>query len=164
MTAMSAPDEMDEAFPEGIGGPGPEDWANGAAALVAALAREANGLAGVAAGLRATLDLAEPDGGSRVAFDRHAIRDAAAHAGALAGALVVAGRGLARSGPRGIAAAAGEVAREVRRSGILPADLAAHLRAATLAPLTDDGAARIAAGAIAEEFARALDAAWRRHS
>jgi hypothetical protein len=40
-------------------------------------------------------------------------------------------------------------------------EVVGHLRAAALAPVTDDGAARIAAATIAEAFAATFEAAWR---
>jgi hypothetical protein len=39
-------------------------------------------------------------------------------------------------------------------------EVVGHLRAAALAPVTDDGAARIAAAMIAETFAEEITAAW----
>jgi hypothetical protein len=51
----------------------------------------------------------------------------------------------------------------MQRSEVLPADIAAHLRAAALGPLTDDAAARIAVGSIVEHFVRDLEASWRHH-
>ena len=41
-------------------------------------------------------------------------------------------------------------------------EVAGHLRAAALAPVTDDGAARIAAATIAETFAEEFSAAWQK--
>jgi hypothetical protein len=52
-------------FAAGMGGPGPEDFANGAAALAAALVREAQALATTAAALRnaAMVTPGDPTGG-----------------------------------------------------------------------------------------------------
>ena len=51
--------EAEDAFSMDLMGPSAEDRANGAALLSAALVREAGALAQAAAGLRATLDLAD---------------------------------------------------------------------------------------------------------
>ncbi|MBY0329342.1 MAG: hypothetical protein K2X49_01565, partial [Acetobacteraceae bacterium] len=58
-------DEAEEAFGGEIGGPGPEAWANGIAALASALAREAQVLAVTAASLRAACAVVpgDPSGG-----------------------------------------------------------------------------------------------------
>ena len=53
--------EAEDAFSMDLMGPSAEDKANGAALLSAALVREAGALADAAAGLRATLDLADGD-------------------------------------------------------------------------------------------------------
>ena len=53
--------EAEDAFSIDMMGPSAEDRANGAALLSAALVREADALAQAAAGLRATLDLADDD-------------------------------------------------------------------------------------------------------
>ncbi len=62
---MEGEDDGAEALAGGVGGPGAEDWANGAAALSAALAREARVLAQAAAALRAACAAmpGDPSGG-----------------------------------------------------------------------------------------------------
>jgi hypothetical protein len=129
--------EAAAAFEGGFGGPGPEDWANGAAALAAALAREARVLAQAAAGLRAACAAApgDPSGGP--------VSDVRRQRAALAAA-----ENEAR---------AGRIAAAARRAGVAPAAVAPLLRAAALDFRSDDAAARIAATAIAQEIAARLD-------
>ena len=78
--------EAEDAFSMDLMGPSAEDRANGAALLSAALVREAGALAQAAAGLRATLDLADSD----------AQRDEARRAAAMAAALLLVARALRR--------------------------------------------------------------------
>ena len=57
------------------------------------------------------------------------------------------------------------MAAQVSVTGLAPItialpEIAAALRAAALMPISDDGAARIAAGVVAETFWNALRAAW----
>lgn len=142
-------------------GPGPQDVANGTAILAAALAREAACLASTAAGLRATLDLFTIDGFSPEAEDRRVMREGTREAAALAGALVLAARQLLRfTGDP--ARAAHETVGRLPRGSLSVGEVAGHLRAAALAPVTDDGAARIAAATIAETFAEEFSAAWQK--
>lgn len=141
----------------GVGGPGAEDYANGGAALAAALIREAQSLAATAASLRAAIapEPGEPPSGPLTDVRRrrtvtHAIGEATIRAALLlevAEVLAVGGEPAAVASR--IAAAAGAAG--------LPANaLAAPLRTAALTPATDDGAARIAAAAIAAELAARL--------
>jgi hypothetical protein len=141
--------EAEDAFTMDMMGPSAEDRANGAALLSAALVREAGALAQAAAGLRATLDLADDD----------AQRDEARRAAAMAAALLLIARQL-RCHAEDAALAA-----QVSVTGLAPItialpEIAAALRAAALMPISDDGAARIAAGVVAETFWNALRAAW----
>jgi len=76
--------EAEDAFSMDMMGPSAEDRANGAALLSAALVREADTLAQAAAGLRATLDLADDD----------VSRDEARRAAAMAAALLLIARQL----------------------------------------------------------------------
>ncbi len=141
--------EAEDAFTMDMMGPSAEDRANGAALLSAALVREAGALAQAAAGLRATLDLADDD----------LPRDEARRAAAMAAALLFFARQL-RCHAEDAALAA-----QVSVTGLAPItialpEIAAALRAAALMPISDDGAARIAAGVVAETFWNALRAAW----
>ena len=141
--------EAEDAFTMDMMGPSAEDRANGAALLSAALVREAGALAQAAAGLRAPLDLADDD----------LPRDEARRAAAMAAALLLIARQL-RCHAEDAALAA-----QVSVTGLAPItialpEIAAALRAAALMPISDDGAARIAAGVVAETFWNALRAAW----
>ncbi|MFB9971402.1 hypothetical protein ACFFMP_15905 [Pseudoroseomonas cervicalis] len=124
-----------------FGGPGPEDMANGAAALAAGLLAQAQSLAGTAAALER----------SRTGH-KAAIESAAARASlALAMAQVVSEcAGPARA--EMIAAAARSL--EVPLGGAV-----IQLRAAALALPTDDASARIAAAQICSEIAGSLSGA-----
>jgi hypothetical protein len=144
-----------------FGGPGPQDIANGTAILASALVREAESLARAAAGLRDTLDLFTIDGFSPEAEDRRVMREGTREAAALAGALVLAARQLLRFTGDPVLAAHETVGR-LPRGSLSVGEVVGHLRAAALAPVTDDGAARIAAATIAETFAEEFDAAWRK--
>ncbi len=152
----------DELHPDfDFTGPGPQDTANGTAILAAALVREAESLANAAAGLRATLDLFVMDGFSPEAEDRRMMREGTREAAALAGALVLVARHLLRFTGDPVRAAHETVGR-LPRGTLSVGEIVGHLRAAALAPVTDDGAARIAAATIAETFAEEFDAAWRK--
>jgi hypothetical protein len=142
-----------------FGGPGPQDIANGTAILASALVREAESLARAAAGLRDTLDLFTIDGFSPEAEDRRVMREGTREAAALAGALVLAARQLLRFTGDPVRAAHETVGR-LPRGSLSIGEVLGHLRAASLAPITDDGAARIAAATIAETFAEEFGAAW----
>ena len=141
--------EAEDAFSMDLMGPSAEDRANGAALLSAALVREAGALAQAAAGLRATLDLADSD----------AQRDEARRASAMAAALLLIARQLRCHAQDAALAAQVSVAALAPMAIALP-EIAAVLRAAALMPISDDGAARIAAGVVAETFWNALRAAW----
>lgn len=151
--------EDEPSFENGLGGPGPQDVANGTAILASALAREAQTLASAAAGLRATLDLFAIDGHSPEAEDRRVMREGTCDAAALAGALLLAARCLLRFAGDP-ARAAHETLGRLPRGSLSIGEIVGHLRAASLAPVTDDGAARIAAATIAETFAEEFAAAW----
>lgn len=141
--------EAEDAFTMDMLGPSAEDRANGAALLSAALVREAGALAQAAAGLRATLDLANSD----------AQRDEARRAAAMAAALLLIARQLRCHAQDAALAAQASVAGPALMAIALP-EISAALRAAALMPISDDGAARIAAGVVAETFWNALRAAW----
>ena len=150
----------DEPHPDfDFTGPGPQDIANGTAILASALVREAESLARAAAGLRDTLDLFTIDGFSPEAEDRRVMREGTREAAALAGALVLAARQLLRFTGDPVRAAHETVGR-LPRGSLSIGEVLGHLRAASLAPITDDGAARIAAATIAETFAEEFGAAW----
>ncbi|MBW6398509.1 hypothetical protein KPL78_11655 [Roseomonas sp. HJA6] len=138
-------------------GPGPQDTANGTAILAAALVREAQSLAQAAAGLSATLGVFEGED----AVTRGMMQAGTREAAALAAALVLAARYLLRFTGDAPRAAQRTVAR-LPRGALSVGEVVGHLRAAALAPVTDDGAARIAAASIAETFASAFEAAWDR--
>jgi hypothetical protein len=121
-----------------FGGPGPEDMANGAAALAAALLAQAQVLAGTAAALEAS------DTGHKGAIESAANR--AALALAIAQALSEAPR---QARPGLIAAAAKSL--DVSVSAAVT-----QIRAAALSLPTDDASARIAAAQLASEIASAL--------
>ncbi len=141
-------------------GPGPQDMASGTAILASALAREAQSLAQAAAGLRATLDLVSADGAAVEAEDHRVMQAGIRGAAVLAGALVLVSRALLRFTGDPARAAADALGR-LPRGSLSVHEVVGHLRAAALAPVTDDGAARIAAAMIAETFAAAFEAAWR---
>ena len=150
-------DPMEGAFT----GPGPQDIANGTAILASALVREAESLAAAAGNLRGTLDLFVIDGFSPEAEDRRVLREGIREAAALGGALVLAARQLLRFTGDPVRAAHETVGR-LPRGSLSVGEVVGHLRAAALAPITDDGAARIAAATIAETFAEEFGAAWRK--
>jgi hypothetical protein len=150
-------DEPDFTF----SGPSPQDFANGTAILASALVREAESLASAAAGLHRTLDMFTLDGFSPEAEDRRIMREGTREGAALAGALLLAARQLLRFTGDPVRAAHETVGR-LPRGTLSVGEVVGHLRAAALAPVTDDGAARIAAATIAETFAEEFDAAWRK--
>ncbi|WP_159999149.1 hypothetical protein [Roseomonas sp. 18066] len=121
-----------------FGGPGPEDLANGAAALAAALLAQAHTLAATAAALEAS------DTGHKGAIESAANR--AALALAIAQALSEAPR---QARPGLIAAAA-------RTLGVSVSAAVTQIRSAALSLPTDDASARIAAAQLAAEIAIAL--------
>jgi hypothetical protein len=136
---MSEHDEAEFGF-----GPGPETWAQGAAILSAGLAREARIWAEAAAALRAA---AQPVPGVEGDLRRARLARAEAEEAALRAALALAAAG-ALDGDA--AASAQRIADAARRAGAPVALLLPLLRAAALSPVTDDAAARIAAGALAQ--------------
>lgn len=150
----------DELSPEhGYNGPGPQDIANGTAILASALVREAESLARAAAGVRETLDMFMMDGNSPEAEDRRVMREGTRESAALAGALLTAARHLLRCSGDVVRAAHDTVGR-LPRGSLSIEEVLGHLRAAALAPITDDGAARVAAAMIAETYAEEFAAAW----
>ena len=135
-------------------GPGPEDVANGAAALAAGLVREAQALAQAAAALRAAT-APGPDGASDVRRARlaaHAGGEAASRAALALDAAAMLG---VRQPPRDLAPRLADAA---KRAGLPAATIAPLLRAAALDFRTDDAAARIAASTLAAELCELLAA------
>jgi hypothetical protein len=152
-------DDM-EAFGGEIGGPGPEAWANGIAALASALAREAQVLAGTAASLRAVCApmVGDHSGGPLSDVRRQRLALAAAGEAALKAALALeAAEALTAGGDT--AQQAERIATAAKRAGLAPAAAAPLLRVAALDFRTDDAAARIAATAIVSEVAARLERA-----
>jgi hypothetical protein len=152
---MDSDDEAD--FSGGMGGPGPEDFANGAAALAAALVREAQALAMTAAALRnaAAVVPGDPTGGPLSDIRRQRGAMAAAGEAAIKAALLL--EAAEAIGPGGAPSAlAARIGAAAKRAGLAPALLVPPLRSAALALATDDGAARIAAASLAEALAAAL--------
>jgi hypothetical protein len=149
---------LEEAdFAGGMGGPGAEDFANGAAALAAAMVREAQALAATAAALRsaAAITPGDPSGGPLSDVRRQRVALAAAGEAAMKAALLLDAAEI--TGPGGDPALLAErIATAARRGGTLPGVLVPPLRAAALALGTDDGAARIAAATIAQSLADLL--------
>lgn len=141
---------MEEIEADLFGGTGPETWANGAAVLAAALVREAGALAQAAAAMRAA---AQPVPGETPDLRRgRLIASAGLEAASRAALALEAAAALESDLDR-----AAERIREVaRRGGMAEGAIGAMLRAAALAPVTDDAAARMAAGAIAQAIASRL--------
>jgi hypothetical protein len=144
--------DVEPDFSDAFGGPGPEDFANGAAVLAAGLVREARELAQAAAALRAAAQPG-PEGVGDVRRARlalHAAADAAMRA-----ALALDAAGLLGES-RAPVEQAKRIAETATRAGLPPATLAPLLRAAALGVGTDDGAARIAASTLAADICAAL--------
>lgn len=135
---------MSEDEPEFGFGPGPETWAQGAAILSAGLVREARIWAEAAAALRAAT---QPIPGAEGDIRRARLARAEAEDAAMRAALALAAAG-ALDGDA--ATSAERIAAAAKRAGAPPALLLPLLRAAALSPVTDDAAARIAAGALAQ--------------
>ncbi|MBB5690734.1 hypothetical protein GXW77_16385 [Roseomonas alkaliterrae] len=139
--------------------PRPQDLANGAAVLAAALVRQAQELAAAAAGLADALDLFPPDGNSPEAEDRRVARDGARVAAALGGVLLIAGRNLLRHADDPAEAARQTLGR-LKRGNLSPEEILGQMRAAALLPMSGDEAAQAAAVMLVESFGRALVLAW----
>jgi hypothetical protein len=151
--------EDEEHLFDGVGAPGPETRANGAAILASGLTREAQLLAATAAHLATTLDFFPVDAQGPEAEDRRIMRDGAREASALAGALVVMARQIMRQ-PDDPGEAARQTLGRLPRGTLSIGEVLSHLRTAALLPLTDDGAARVAAAEAAQIFEREFTAAW----
>ena len=139
---------FEDSFGDMGHGPGPEDFANGAAALAAGLVREAQALAEAAAALRAATQPG-PDGAGdvrRARLAQHAGGEAALRAALAldAAAMLGAQQSAADLAPR--------IAEAAKRAGLPAATIAPMLRAAALDFRTDDAAARIAASTLAAEL------------
>ncbi len=149
------------SFEGGVGGPGPEDFANAAAALAAGLVREAQSLSATAASLRAVAQPNPPGvaGGEALTDVRRsrAVLHAAGEAAMRAALALDAASLLALPLPP--AERARRIAEEARRVGLPAATLAPMLRAAALDFRTDDAAARIAATTLAEDICAILSRA-----
>ena len=150
---------VDEHSFEGVGMPGPEARANGAAILASGLTREAQMLAATAAHISTALNFFPVDTPGPEAEDRKFMREGAREASALAGALLIAAREIVRQ-PDDPAEAARRTIGRMPRGTLTAAEILGHLRTAALLPITDDGAARIAAAVLAETFEREFTAAW----
>jgi hypothetical protein len=139
-------------------GPGPEDFANGAAALGAALVRGAEALAQSAAGLRAVCATVIGDHGGGPLSDVRRQRAALAAAGeaALRAALALEAAEILGQ-PADGAARAERMAKAAQRVGLAPLALAPLLRAAAMDFRGDDAAARIAATIIAQDIVQRLE-------
>ncbi len=145
---------FEDSFGDMQHGPGPEDFANGGAALAAGLVREAQSLAQAAAALRAA-GAPGPEGPGdvrRVRLALHAAGEAAMRAALALDAATVIGerKPAAEIAPR--------LADSAKRAGLPAATLAPMLRAAALDFRTDDAAARIAASTLAAELCTLLAA------
>jgi hypothetical protein len=149
--------EDDADFATGFGGPGPEDMANGAAALASALVREACALAQAASALRTAVAVVpgDPAGGVMADVRRQRMALSAAGDAAMKAALLLEAAEVLAAGGEA-KAIAGHFAVAAKRCGLPAAILVAPLRAAALALTTDDGAARIAAAQLAADLAGAL--------
>lgn len=142
---------------DGVGGPGQEDFANGAALLAAGLLRQARDLAQSAAALRAVFSAMPGDPAAGPLSDvrrQRAALSAAADAGARGVLMLEAAEKLGGSGDAEAIAAAINAA--AKAAGLPAAGLVAPLRAAALSLDTDDGAARIAAAMLAQRLAELL--------
>jgi hypothetical protein len=154
MTGM----EDDSVFDGGFGGPGPEDFANGAAALAAGLIREAQGLANAAASLRSVAAPNPPGvpGGEPVSDIRRQrmVLHTAGEAALRAALALDAAALLAET--RSPADHAARIAEAAKKVGLPPATLSPFLRSAALDFRTDDAAARIAASTLAADLCALL--------
>jgi hypothetical protein len=151
-------ESAESMFEGGFGGPGPEDFANGAAALAAGLIREAQALAQSAAALRATA-MPNPPGvpGGEPISDIRRLRMVLATAGeaALRAALALEAAALLAE-RRPAAELAARIGEAIHRVGLPQAALNPLLRAAALDFRTDDAAARMAASSLAADLCAAL--------
>ena len=144
-----------------LGGPGIETQRNGAAILASGLTREAQLLASTAAHLSTALNFFAVDAQGPEAEDRRVMRDGAKEASALAGALLTTARQIMRHAESPTDAAREAVGR-MPRGTLALGEVLSHLRTAALLPITDDGAARVAAAELAHIFEREFTAAWHR--
>ncbi len=153
-------DDAEQLF-DGVGEPGPETRANGAAILASALTREAHILSATAAHLASALNFFPIDAQGPESEDRRIMRDAAREASALAGALIIAARQIMRMADDPAEAARQTLGR-MPRGTLSIGEILSHVRTAALMPITDDGAARVAAAEAAQTFEREFTAAWRK--
>jgi hypothetical protein len=145
-------DSPEEDLAAEFGGPGPEDFANGAAALAAGLVREAQALAQSAAALRAATQPGPEGVGDvrRVRLAQMAAGEAAMRAALALDAAALLGD------TKPAAEHARRIADSAKRAGLPAATLAPMLRAAALDFRTDDAAARIAASTLAADLCALL--------
>ncbi len=141
----------DADIAEGVGGPGQEDFANGAALLAAGLLRQARDLAQSAAALRAAFEAASGSTPTQRQLMALAAAEDAGYRGVL---MLEAAEKLGASGDAKAIAEAINAA--VKQAGLPAGGLVAPLRAAALSLETDDGAARIAAAMLAQRLAELL--------
>lgn len=147
----------DADISDGVGGPGQEDFANGAALLAAGLLEQARDLAQSAAALRAAFAPMPGDAAGGPLSDvrrQRAAFAAAAEAGARGVLMLEAAEKLGASGDA--EAIANAINAAAKGAGLPAAGLVAPLRAAALSLDTDDGAARIAAAMLAQRLAELL--------
>jgi hypothetical protein len=150
---MTAMQQDENIFDGDFGGPGPEDFANGAAALAAGLIREAQGLAQAAAALVATATPGPVQAVSDVRRQRMVIHTAG-EASVRAALALDAAALLAEA--RAPAEQAARIAEAAKKVGLPPTTLAPFLRSAALDFRTDDAAARIAASTLAADLCALL--------
>lgn len=145
----------EDEFAAGFGGPGPEDWLNGAAALGSALVQQARILSQAAVALKGAM---QPVPGETPDLRRTRLATSAVAEAALKSALLLdAAEAFAATADA--AAIAGRLSASAKRAGVSATILAGPLRAAALSLTTDDGAARIAAASLAQQVAARLNGA-----
>jgi hypothetical protein len=151
-------ESAEQMFGGDFGGPGPEDFANGAAALAAGLTRAASTLAQAAAALRATAQPNPPGvpGGEALSDVRRArvVLHEAGEAALRAALLLEVSTLLAE--PRPAAELAQKIAEAAKRVGLPAHTLNPALRAAALDFQTDDASARMAASTLSHALCAAL--------
>jgi hypothetical protein len=151
-------ENAETALEGAMGGPSLEDWANGAAALSAALVREAEALASTAAGLRTAAAVNPGMPGTEAMTDVRRQRMVLAAAGdaALRATLALAAAEtltVSLSAPE----RAARIADAAKRAGLPAASLAPMLRAAAMAVRMDDAAAHVAATTLSQDICASLN-------
>jgi hypothetical protein len=151
-------ENAETALEDAMGGPGPEDWANGAAALSAALVREAEALASTAAGLRTAAAVNPGMPGTEAMTDvrrQRLVLTAASDAALRATLALAAAETLTLSLPAPERAA--RMAETAKRAGLPPSTLVPLLRAAALAVRMEDAAAHVAAATLCQDTCASLN-------